>query len=51
MTQLAHAGDWLTTLAFTAPIVLFMMYLLVQRWRERRRDRRGESDDHTGGGT
>ena len=51
MMQLAHAGDWLSTLALVAPLAIFMMYLLVQRLREHRRERRSGSDDQTGGGT
>ena len=37
--QIAHAGHWLTTIAYFLPVVAFLGWLLVTQVRERRRDR------------
>jgi len=38
---LAHAGHWLTTVAYFIPVVAFLVWLVVTQWRDRRR---GESE-------
>jgi len=37
--QIAHAGHWLTSIAYFIPVVAFLGWLLVTQIRERRRDR------------
>ena len=41
MTLIAHAGHWLTTIAYFLPVVGFIGWLLVVQIRERRAKRRG----------
>ena len=48
MIPIAHAGHWLTSIAYFLPVVVFLVWLAVTRIRERR-DRgsrpKRESDD------
>lgn len=37
--QIAHAGHWLTTIAYFLPVVAFLAWLLATQLRERRRRR------------
>jgi hypothetical protein len=37
--QIAHAGHWLTTIAYFVPVVAFLVWLGVTQIRERRRGR------------
>ena len=39
MTQIAHAGHYLTTIAYFLPVVAFLVWLAVTQIRERRRGR------------
>ena len=41
MTLIAHAGHWLTTIAYFLPVVGFIGWLLVVQIKERREKRRG----------
>jgi hypothetical protein len=34
--QIAHAGHWLTTIAYFLPVVAFLVWLAVTQIRERR---------------
>jgi hypothetical protein len=34
---IAHAGHWLTTIAYVLPVVVFLVWLGVTQIRERRR--------------
>lgn len=34
---IAHAGHWLTTIAYLVPVVAFLVWLVVTQVRERRR--------------
>ena len=36
MTSFAHAGHWLTTIAYFVPVVAFLVWLLVTQIKERR---------------
>jgi hypothetical protein len=36
---IAHAGHWLTNIAYFMPVVAFLVWLLVTQIRERRRSR------------
>jgi hypothetical protein len=36
---IAHAGHWLTSIAYFLPVVAFLVWLLVTQLKERRRDR------------
>ena len=38
---IAHAGHWLTTIAYFLPVVAFLGWLIVTQIRERRRRRGG----------
>jgi hypothetical protein len=40
MLLLAHAGHWVTTIAYFLPVVAFLIWLMVTQWRARR----GRSD-------
>ena len=42
---IAHAGHWLTTVAYFLPVVAFLAWLLVTQIRERRRGRRGTASE------
>ena len=42
---LAHAGHWLASLLYVAPVAIIVAALLWQSWREKRR---GRSADPTG---
>jgi uncharacterized membrane protein YtjA (UPF0391 family) len=37
----AHAGHWLTSVAYFVPVVLFLVWLVVTQIRERRDRSRG----------
>jgi uncharacterized membrane protein YtjA (UPF0391 family) len=37
--QIAHAGHWITTIAYFLPVVAFLVWLAVTQIRERRRGR------------
>jgi hypothetical protein len=45
MTQIAHAGHYLTTIAYFLPVVAFLVWLAVTQIRERRRGRDGTASD------
>ncbi len=36
--QIAHAGHWLTSIAYFLPVVAFLAWLAVTQFRERHRD-------------
>jgi len=36
--QIAHAGHWITSVAYFLPVVAFLVWLGVTQIRERRRD-------------
>jgi hypothetical protein len=38
--QIAHAGHWLTSIAYFVPVVVFMIWLAITQIRERRRQDR-----------
>jgi hypothetical protein len=38
---IAHAGHWLTTVAYFVPVIAFLIWLLITQIRERRRSRSG----------
>jgi hypothetical protein len=39
----AHFGHWWTSILYLAPVAVVVIWLALQSWRERRRDRtRGE---------
>jgi hypothetical protein len=46
MTLVAHAGHWLTSVAYFIPVVGFVVWLLVVQWRERHAD--SDPDDAAG---
>jgi len=33
---IAHAGHWLTSIAYFLPVVAFLVWLGITQWRERR---------------
>lgn len=33
---IAHAGHWAATLLYAAPIIVVVLALVIQRWRDRR---------------
>lgn len=37
MLVIAHAGHWITTIAYFVPVVAFIVWLIVTQLRERRR--------------
>jgi hypothetical protein len=41
MTELpiAHIGHWWTSLLYLAPVLLVVVWLAIQSWRQRRQDR------------
>ena len=39
MIPIAHAGHWITTVAYFLPVVAFLVWLAVTQFRERRRGR------------
>jgi hypothetical protein len=41
VTPIAHAGHWLTTIAYFVPVVVFLAWLVVTQVRERRSRSRG----------
>lgn len=44
---IAHAADWITFV----PVVIFLVWLLLKAWRDRRDERRkGRSEADEGGG-
>jgi len=44
MTLFAHAGHWLTSVAYFIPVLVFLIWLGVTQLRERRRRPRGRGD-------
>jgi cytochrome c-type biogenesis protein CcmH/NrfF len=36
--MLAHAGHWATSLLYIVPVFALIVFLLVQTWRDRRRE-------------
>ena len=44
MTPLAHAGHWLTTVAYFLPVVVFLVWLAVVQIKERRNRSRGRGE-------
>ena len=45
MILIAHAGHWLTTIAYFIPVLGFLIWLAVTQMRERRRRSREGSGD------
>jgi hypothetical protein len=41
VTLIAHAGHWLTTIAYFVPVVVFLGWLIVTQVRDRRRRKPG----------
>jgi hypothetical protein len=41
MLVIAHAGHWLTTIAYFVPVVAFLGWLIVTQVRDRRRNTAG----------
>jgi hypothetical protein len=41
VTPIAHAGHWLTTIAYFVPVVVFLAWLVVTQVRDRRSRSRG----------
>ena len=39
MTYVAHAGHWITAVAYFLPVIAFLAWLAVAQLRERRRNR------------
>jgi hypothetical protein len=37
MLLIAHAGHWITSIAYFAPVIGFAGWLIAMRWRERRK--------------
>ena len=35
--QIAHAGHWITTIAYFVPVLAFLVWLAITQLRERRR--------------
>ena len=42
---IAHAGHWLTTIAYFVPVVAFLVWLAATQIRDRRRARGGTATD------
>jgi hypothetical protein len=42
MTFYAHAGHWLTGIAYFVPVIAFLAWLVITQIRERRRPHDGE---------
>jgi uncharacterized membrane protein YtjA (UPF0391 family) len=45
IVPIAHAGHWLTTIAYFVPVVAFLVWLTITQIRERRRTRGGTAAD------
>ena len=45
IAPIAHAGHWLTTIAYLVPIVAFLVWLAVTQIRDRRRAHGGTATD------
>ena len=43
VTLIAHAGHWLTTIAYFVPVVGFVAWLIVTQIRDRRNRDRGQA--------
>jgi hypothetical protein len=41
MLLIAHAGHWLTGIAYFMPVLGFVAWLLITQWRERRKGGQG----------
>ena len=39
MTVLAHAGHWIVQVAYFAPVLAFLVWLVITTLRQRRRER------------
>jgi len=37
MPPIAHAGHWITSIAYFVPVLGFIGWLIVTQWRERRK--------------
>jgi hypothetical protein len=42
---IAHFGHWYVTLLYLGPVVILVIALSIQTWRDKRRDRRDDSSD------
>lgn len=47
LVPIAHAGHWLVNVAYLAPVMGFLAWLVLTTWRERRAERRGGGKDQT----
>ena len=45
MLPIAHAGHWLTSIAYFLPVVAFVVWLAITQIRERRRNDGGSSPE------
>ena len=45
MLPIAHAGHWITGIAYFVPVVAFLVWLGITQIRERRRDDRSSSPE------
>jgi uncharacterized membrane protein YtjA (UPF0391 family) len=45
MLPIAHAGHWITSIAYFLPVVVFLVWLGITQIRERRRDDRSSSPE------
>jgi hypothetical protein len=51
VTQIAHAGHYLTTIAYFVPVIVFIGWLVVTQVRDRRsRKKRDEASRNEGSG-
>jgi hypothetical protein len=48
MLYIAHAGHWITTVAYFSPVVAFLVWLGITQLRERRSGHRGLSARRNG---
>jgi hypothetical protein len=44
MIVLAHPGHWLVQVAYFAPVLAFLLWLVITTLRERRREREGDGE-------
>ncbi len=49
MSLIAHAGHWITTVAYFLPVIAFIVWLAVTLLRQRRRSRRTRGADASDG--
>jgi threonine/homoserine/homoserine lactone efflux protein len=45
MTLVAHAGHWITSIAYFVPVLGFLIWLGLTTWRDRHRQRTQEDPD------